>query len=391
MLDSGLKLAASFPWTTLSLAVVIAAGAILMLMPVARHAGWVDKPDARKVHEGEVPLVGGWAVLLAMVMLQLAGPGGSAAPAGYWIGALLLFVVALIDDRHPIRARYRFMVQFAAAVAGISMDGQVLTDIGNLLGTGTISAWWLMGPVSVLGTVAVVNAVNFTDGADGLCGGLSFIGFFWFLVSVSIAGSLAVAAGDAAADHAASLLPLAAAAMGGLAGFLLFNMRLPGRRKAAVFMGDSGSMLVGFTLAWFAIHVTSAYGASSVSPIVCLWIMAVPLADSASCFLRRILARETPMKADLKHLHHLLMRCGMPVATAVATIHVGAFACGLFGVGGWWLGMSEPAMFFAFVVALLGFMAVTIRAWTYFDAQARRGIAPDDALINRAVHQRPAP
>jgi UDP-GlcNAc:undecaprenyl-phosphate GlcNAc-1-phosphate transferase len=185
MLTSGLALPDSqFPWITLLLALAIAVTAILVLIPVAHQAGWVDKPGVRKAHEGDIPLVGGWAVLLAMLALQLPGPVGALAPAGYWTGALLLFVVALIDDRRPIRARYRLLVQFTAAVAGISLGGEILPDLGDLLGTGTLSAWWLMGPVSVLGTVAVVNAINFTDGADGLCGGLGFIGFFWFLVAL---------------------------------------------------------------------------------------------------------------------------------------------------------------------------------------------------------------
>lgn len=256
MFDTGLAaLVAKFPWSTLAIAGAIAVCAILVLIPVARHAGWVDKPDLRKAHEGDVPLVGGWAVLLAMIALQMLGPEAGLAPTGYWLGALLLFVVALADDRKPIRARYRFLVQFAAAVAGVSLGGEVLPGIGDLLGTGAISAWWLVGPVSVIGTVAVINAVNFNDGVDGLCGGLGFIGFFWFLIAVSIAAGLAATSGDAPAGHAASLIPLAAAVMGGLAGFLLFNMRSPIRRRAVVFMGDSGSMLVGFTLAWFAIHV----------------------------------------------------------------------------------------------------------------------------------------
>jgi UDP-GlcNAc:undecaprenyl-phosphate GlcNAc-1-phosphate transferase len=267
------------------------------------------------------------------------------------------------------------MVQFMAAVAGVSLGGQVLPDIGNLIGTGNISAWWLVGPVSVIGTVALVNAVNFTDGADGLCGGLGVIGFFWLLCAMAIStAALATPSVAMAAPHASSLAPLGAAAIGGLAGFLLFNLRSPWRKRAAVFLGDSGSMLVGFTLAWFAIHATSAYGEASVSPVVCLWVMAIPLVDSVSCFLRRMLAGETPMKADAKHLHHLLMRCGMPVSSAVATIHAGAFACGFVGVSGWWVGVPDYGLFAGFVLFLLGYVVVTIRKWWQLDGvRVQRG------------------
>ena len=364
-------LIAKFPWLRMAFAALIAVASILVLTPLARRAGWVDKPSARKSHEGEIPLIGGWAILTAMIVVQAVGPAGSVAPNGYWVGALLLFIVALIDDRYPIRARYRILVQIVAAIAGVAFGGQVLPHVGDLLGFGPIQTRWIVLPVTVLGTVAVINAVNFSDGVDGLCGGFGFISLFWFLIAVAIATSLAAKTGQAYAPYAESLIPLAAAMMGGLAGFLWFNLRRPGRSSATVFLGDSGSMLVGFTLAWFAIHVTSAYGAASVKPVVCLWIVAVPLADSASCIIRRMLAGVTPMTADLRHLHHLLRRCGLTVGQTVVVIHSGSFLCGLVGVAGWWLGLPEHWLFAAFIVSLLAFIAWTNAAWKRVDlAQA---------------------
>ena len=362
----GLDLAAlvvAFPWITLSAALLIGFVSIGIMSPLARATGWVDKPSLRKAHDGEIPLIGGWAIFLAVAALQLAASDEAKAPAGYWVGALLLFSVALIDDRHPIRARYRFAVQFVAAVAGVSLGGQVLPNLGDLFGTGALTAWWIVIPVSVVGTVALINAVNFSDGADGLCGGLALINLFWMLVAVAIASSLATSSGVSDAPYAQSLVPLAAAMMGGLAAFLIFNLRSPWRKRAAIFLGDSGSMLIGFTLAWFAIHVTSAYGSASVKPVVCLWIMAVPLADSASCLLRRILEGVTPMTPDLKHLHHLVRKSGLTTGQSVAVIHAGSFLCGLFGVSGWWLGMEERWLFALFALALVIFVGATQWAW----------------------------
>lgn len=383
-------LAATLSWTTLSTAAAVAFGSILVLRPFARHTGWVDRPSNRKFHEGEIPLIGGWGVLLALLSVQLGGPAEAMAPTGYWVGAVLLFIVALVDDRYPIRARYRFMVQFAAAIAGISMGGQVLPDLGDLLGTGLVSAWWIVVPVSVLGTVAVINSVNFTDGADGLCGGLGFISLFWFLVAVAIASGTVGEASQAPAVYAQSLIPLAAAMMGGLAGFLAFNMRSPWRRKALVFLGDSGSMLVGFTLAWFAIHVTSAYGPHSVRPVVCLWIMAVPLADSASCIFRRIMAGVTPMTPDLKHLHHLVCKAGLTTGQSVVVIHVASFLCGLVGVCGWWFGIADRWMFAAFAVALSVFIGATNLAWRRIDGIATsHSAASESAELHASRIQQP--
>jgi UDP-GlcNAc:undecaprenyl-phosphate GlcNAc-1-phosphate transferase len=361
--------ASNFPWITLLSAVATAVGAILLLMPLARQTGWIDRPSVRKSHVGDIPLIGGWAVMLALFVVQFSGPAAGRATAGYWAGAMLLFFTSLLDDRRPIRARYRLVVQFIAAVLGISFGGEVLQDVGNLLGTGKLDAWWIVVPVSIIGSVALINAVNFTDGADGLCGGLGLICLFWFVVAISMANGVPPAAGDVPRAYAPSLIPLAAAVMGGLLGFLLFNLRLPGRSRALVFLGDSGSTLLGFTLAWFAIHVTSAFGAASVSPVACLWIMAVPLADSASCFIRRMLAGVTPMTADLKHFHHLLCRSGLTIGESVFAIHALSFLCGLVGVAGWKLRVPEYWMFAVFVLALASFVGITNLAWRRIDRE----------------------
>ena len=361
-----------FHWTSLCLAWAIAVVFVYLFTPVARRVGWVDKPSSRKAHQGEIPLIGGWAVLFAMLAVQIGGPLEARAPAGYWCGALLLFAVALIDDRHPIRARYRFMVHFTAAIAGISMGGQVLTSLGDLFGTGVLTGWWTMGLISVVGTVALINAVNFTDGADGLCGGLGFISLFWFIIALAISTSRAAYSGEIAEPYAQSLIPLAAAMMGGLGGFLFFNMRSRWRKRASVFMGDSGSTLVGFTLAWLAIHVTSAYASASVSPVVCLWIMAMPLADSASCIFRRSMAGVNPTVPDLKHLHHLLPQFGLTTGKSVGLIHAGSFLCGFAGVSGWWLGVADSWMFAGFAATLIAFVGATWLAWRSIDrGQAR--------------------
>lgn len=373
----------SFPWSVLAGSLVLSFLATALLMPVARSIGWVDKPSVRKDHQGLIPLIGGWAILITLAVMQLIGPAGQCAPPGYWVGGLLLFSVALVDDRFPIRARWRAMVQVGAAIAAVGLGGRFLPSVGDVLGVGLglglLSNPWVMLPLSLVGTVAVINAVNFTDGADGLCGGLSFISLMWFAVALVFAAQTAQAAGITPEPFAGAMVPMAAALMGGLAGFLWFNLRSPLRSRAAVFLGDSGSMLLGFTLAWFAIHATSAYGSASVKPVVSLWIVAVPLADSASCIVRRIRAGVTPMTPDLKHLHHLVVRLGLTPGQGVFAIHVGSFLCGLVGVGGWLLGFSEQALFGTFVLALLVFIAWSNLAWARLDG-AQKKVPADDAV-----------
>jgi UDP-GlcNAc:undecaprenyl-phosphate GlcNAc-1-phosphate transferase len=356
------------PTRTMAFSAAITVFAILALVPLARSTGWIDRPGVRKVHEGDVPLVGGWAIFAAMLLMQSMESLDAVAPRGYWAGAMILFIVALVDDRFPVRARYRFAAQVVAAVAGVSMGGQMIGDLGDLLGTGPLDAKWLVVPVSVMGTVALINAVNFSDGADGLCGGVSFTSVLWLVAAIGLAAA-GLDAGQSEAPHAQSLLPLACAMLGALLAFLLFNMRSPWRGRASIFLGDSGSMLVGFTMAWLSVHATTAQGPNSVPPVVCLWIMAVPLADAASCIVRRVMAGATPMTPDLRHLHHLVRRSGMSVGKSVGLIVAGSFFCGLVGVGGWWLGVTEQWMFAGFVASLFGFVAWTNLAWRRLDGR----------------------
>ena len=128
-------------------------------------------------------------------------------------------------------------------------------------------------------------------------------------------------------------------------------------------MGDGGSMVLGFTLSWLAIHVTTAFGSASVSPIACLWIVAVPLADTASCIVRRLMEGGSPMTPDLKHLHNLARRSGLTISQSVAAIHLGAFLCGLVGVMGWWRQIEDRWLFAFFAIALAIFIVVTNFAW----------------------------
>ncbi len=358
-------------WALVLVSFAVAIAAIRGLIPLGRRVGWIDRPNNRKVHEGEVPLIGGWAIVLSMGIALMAVRVDT-PPAGYLIGALLLFAVALIDDRYPIRARYRFAVQCAAAVAGLWIGGMALPSLGDLLGSGELDAWWLVVPVSLVGLIAVVNAVNFSDGADGLCGGLAFIALGWFAVSFVLAAHDAAQLDVPPAAYASSMIPLCLSMMGAIGGFLVFNLRTPWRQRAAVFLGDSGSTFLGYTVAWIAVHVASAHGMASVRPVVCLWVVAVPLADAASCMVRRVLAGQTPMTADLKHFHHLLRRFGLSISQSVLMIHALAALCGLMGVAGWRAGLPDAVLFAAFVLWLGLFIVLTNLAWRRLEA---RGVA----------------
>ena len=150
-------------------------------------------------------------------------------------------------------------------------------------------------PFTVFVTVGVINSINMSDGLDGLCGNLTMVS----LLGLGTAAALWSNSGDF------RLINMLSAAV---AGFLLFNQRTIWRTRALVFLGDAGSMLLGFVLAWFTIEICQA-PIAAISPAAALWFVAVPVMDTVGVMLRRLLAGLSPFHADSQHLHHLLIQC----------------------------------------------------------------------------------
>ncbi|SCZ67270.1 hypothetical protein [Thiohalomonas denitrificans] len=317
----------------------------VVLMPMARGAGWVDSPCVRKRHRGEVPLVGGVAIFLAIA--------AGTAFAGLWreyavllaFGAVLL-ACGLYDDVKPLSARFRFLAQGAAAVVAALVGGVVLHDVGNLVSTGVIALGVAAVPVTAFCFVGVMNAFNMSDGMDGLAGGLALV----TLLSMSY---LAVGI------RHAEFLTLAA---GAVAGFLLLNMRSPVLGRAKVFMGDAGSLMLGGILAWFLIDLSQ--GADrAFSPSVALWLFALPLMDTVSLMIRRIRKGRSPFSPGREHFHHILQRAGFSVGQS-GSIMVGlATLLAIVGVVGSELLIPEPVLFFGFLGVFGVYLWGMSRAW----------------------------
>ncbi len=357
----------------------------VLLAPVvsaaARAIGWVDRPDARKQHKGHVPLSGGVLILLATLTANSA-LGNNSLGLGFWSGALAVFVVGLLDDRFPIRARYRLVVQLVAGVCATAWGGTILHSLGELLPGTAFSLGLLAVPLTVIGIAGVINAVNMCDGIDGLAGGLAFTALFWFMVAC---GFIALDAPQLA-PSAMKLVSSIGILMGAAAGFLVWNMRSPLRKRAALFLGDGGSMLLGFALAWLSVRVSSNFGSAGMPPIVALCILWLPIADIASCVVRRIfIEHRTPMAPDRKHLHHLLLALGASPRRAAGLLTISSFVIGGAGVGAWRMGIPSHAIAVAALLGFIAYLMVVLRLWVRLDArQASRTAAPE-ALAIRAL------
>ena len=216
----------------------------------------------------------------------------------------------------------------------------------------TLSACFtlLLGLAStVFATIGVINALNMCDGLDGLSGTLAII---------SITGLLIVSSVNGGPADTLLLAVLAAAILG----FLLFNLRVLGRNRAAVFMGDAGSMFLGYALTWFAISLSQGEQRAMV-PAAALWFLMLPLFDTVSMMLRRIARGRSPFSADREHIHHVFLMAGFTVNETV-TVMAAAALIGA-GIGLLCLDIRVPEFSIAgfFLICGILYFWMVLRSW----------------------------
>ena len=275
----------------LTFAFLAGTAATLVLARAASTLRLVDHPGGRKAHGTPVPLVGGLAIFLAL--LGAAVVVGIATSAGYFLFALsIVIAVGMWDDVAEISPRVKFAIQIVASAVMIWGAGVELQSVGDLLGWRPIGLWWFAIPLTVFAIVGVVNSINMMDGLDGLGGSIALVAFAWYC---------AVAAGSGLEVQFKTALIFC----GAIAGFLLFNLRFPWQPRAKVFLGDAGSLMIGFALGWFAIDLTQGAG-RTCPPIAALWVLLLPLADCVSLMLRRVIS-ETQSASGSRRTHRAAM------------------------------------------------------------------------------------
>lgn len=292
-------------WAALA-GLLLTATCAALLIPCAMRWALVDHPDERKRHTRPTPIIGGVAMYFGTLAgLVLAGlPMQTLGPVA--AGSTLLVVVGIIDDIRGLGFRIRFAVQCVAAGCLIFWGGLTIDSLGDLFGLGPISLGPLAAPFAVFAVVGLVNAVNMLDGLDGLAGGVVVAILLPVFAYTSMTGMNTIGA--------ASLVVIAC-----VLGFLLFNYRFPWRRDAHAFMGDAGSTLLGFLLAWVMLSLFQQ-PEPRLPPIAILWIVAVPVSDTVVAMWRRHRKGHSIFAPDRDHLHHILQRAGFGVNATVLII-----------------------------------------------------------------------
>ena len=336
---------------------------LLVLRGPAGRFGLVDHPAGRKNHSAPTPLVGGLAIFLSLISTHLLT--GDLLSISYSLMAALLVSVGIgvADDAQEIGHRSKFFAQLIAALLIVSGTEVHVMHLGDLfaLGDVVLDKWSYL--VTVIAIIGLMNAINMIDGLDGLAGTQVLLPLLTFL-------AVAYNAGDAIS--ASQLMVLA----GAIFGFLLFNLRSPWRKRALVFLGDTGGLLLGLLLAWYSIRLAGNHG-SPLRPITAVWILAVPLLDMGSVMFLRMIQRSSPFSADRQHLHYILLDAGFSVSQVVRTMAFISIALAVFALLAEAKGVPEVAMFVGFVVLLLGYLALLKNPGIVF---RRAGMLPGSSV-----------
>lgn len=286
---------------TLMLAVLITIGMIPVLKLIALRFNAVDLPNPRKVHSIPMPKVGGIAMALgALVPILLWSPGNPFVDA-LLLGSGVLAVFGAVDDIREMGYRGKLTGQIVAALIVMGYGELYIRCMGDCLPPGTVIPQWLALPLTLLVIVGVTNAINLSDGLDGLAGGIAMMIFICL-------GFLAYQNGMAA------IALMAVAIVGAIFGFLRFNTH-----PAIIFMGDAGSQLLGFLAVTLALNISQSSG--TLSRMFPLLLLGFPILDTLTVMFERILKGVSPFKADKNHFHHKLMRLGLRHAEAVVVIY----------------------------------------------------------------------
>lgn len=325
------------------LACVVAVGVTGALLWVLRHLALrielVDHPGERKQHAGDIALVGGIAMFCGLMLSALTLEGSLAGYRSFFAAAALLVIVGILDDFRELPAWSRFVAQLGAALIMTVGGGVVVTDLGAIAGSGPVSLGIWSIPFTVFAVIGVINAFNMLDGADGLAGSVALVALALF--------AYVAWAGGRGLDAAMLGLLLCTVVV-----FLAFNARIPGRPQALVFMGDAGSMLLGFVLAWFAVSLSQGE-TRAMAPAAALWIVAIPLVDTVGIMMRRMWKGRSPFVASTDHIHHLMFAAGLGVNATVGIIASAATLFGVLGVAAMLAGMIESILFGGFLLLFL--------------------------------------
>lgn len=289
------------------LIVIVTFFSSVIIMPiikkVAIHINAIDIPNERKVHTKPIPRLGGLGIYLSFILGYILFAEPSFQMISILISGFIIILTGLIDDVNPVKARYKLIMQIIAACIVVFYGNIVLNHI-SAFGMNLNFVEPLNYIVTILFIVSITNAINLIDGIDGLAAGVSSI---YFATIAIIAFILAKTSG---LDVILALIML-----GSTLGFLVYNFN-----SASIFMGDSGSLFLGFIISVIALLGFKATTLTSL--IVPLVLLAIPIFDTILAILRRTIKHQSIGKPDKEHFHHQLLKMKFSTKKTVLIIYL---------------------------------------------------------------------
>jgi UDP-GlcNAc:undecaprenyl-phosphate GlcNAc-1-phosphate transferase len=310
---------------------------IFLLRRLALRLGLIDTPDIRKQHQGNIPLIGGLAMLMGLLVGLLTLPISLQNYRSFIGGLALLVFVGLFDDFRELSPKSRFFAQIIAVLLMIFWGKVCIQHLGNLIFLKDIYlGHYTSLIVTLIAGLGIINAINMIDGVDGLAGTLVLVELILLICCAMTTQHFSVAK---------LLLLLAASVLG----FLCFNFPFPGRAHAKIFMGDAGSMLLGFGLVWFLIELSQSH-LRPITPVTMLWIMSVPLFDATAVMLYRLITGQSLTFSDRQHGHHLLLALHFSPLQINIIFGSANFVLGWVGLSAFYYHFNESLMFISFLI-----------------------------------------
>lgn len=343
-----------FPVFTTLVSFVIGLCFMPLVLNIAKNRNFVVKPNKRTSHEGVIPNIGGINIFISFLLTVFMFSYGIISELQFTIiGVFIILIVGFVDDLIDVKPLWKLIGELTSAFFLIVVSDVRLTSLHGFLGLNDISLM-VSYMLSFFVFIVIINSLNLIDGVDGLASGLGILYSIFFAAYFHLTGNI-------------DLAITAYAMMGSLAVFFIYNV-FGGKHK--IFMGDSGSLLLGYMITLYVFEfcklnaeqdVMSVYHMSA-APAVAVCVLSVPLFDTLRVMLTRIKKGVSPFHPDKNHIHHLLLKTGLKHRqVTVVLLCVSLFFIGLGLIGrNWSIGIL---VLVAFTIATI----LTYVLWRFVD------------------------
>jgi len=336
---------------------------LFFIRKVAKQLQLVDCPDHRKCHEKATPIAGGLALCIILSNILYTRPELIAHNNLLLVSIIVLTIIGTLDDKFELNIFVRLLTQILLAVGFIYHSDFQINYLGNLFGFGEVRLHWLSGTITIAAILGAMNAFNMIDGLNGLLGLLSVVTFSSLAVLFAFSGELKLA-------YFSIIIVVA------IIPYICMNLGFLGRKRT-VFMGDAGSMMIGFIAVWLllcASQGTQDTNFHTISPVTVLWLIALPLMDMTATITRRLRKGKSPFHCDQEHIHFILKSLGYSDNKTLMTITALATLFALIGIVSEIIHLPDAIMFYGFLCCFSVYFYTLIRLQRY--ASKRKDTEP---------------